>query len=425
MSKENPKKTFVLSDESVNCYGFRVLTDGISLEAFKENPVMLWNHTRSWNDREDTILPIGRWENLRAEGGKLLGDACFDMEDPFAAKIANKVEKGFIRGCSIGIEILERSESSEHVVNGQTRATVKRCKLNEVSITDIPANANAVSLYDANGNIIELTAESVECTNDSGFITSSELGEIDLTDYAKITDVEDGVQTAKSYTDTVAAGKLGVSAKAADSALLNGKTDTAFATAAQGAKADTALQSFTETDPTVPNWAKQPSKPTYTATEVGAMPNTAFIPTKTSDLTNNSGYITASDVGVGLPDIENPYDFLIVGLDGNPKWMRGYLEIDVLESISINSYAKKTVINYVGNGDLALSIDPTTTFADLQDMNIVIFNSKGSDLIVDANGVDEWKDGDNTFVIEAGKTKEISLMPYFVGEELRIRGIAG
>lgn len=27
---------------------------------------------------------------------------------------------------------------------------------------------------------------------------------------------------------------------------------------------------FTETDPTVPDWAKQPSKPTYTAEEVGA-----------------------------------------------------------------------------------------------------------------------------------------------------------
>ena len=35
-------------------------------------------------------------------------------------------------------------------------------------------------------------------------------------------------------------------------------------------KATTALQSFTETDPTVHTWAKAPSKPTYTASEVGA-----------------------------------------------------------------------------------------------------------------------------------------------------------
>lgn len=36
-------------------------------------------------------------------------------------------------------------------------------------------------------------------------------------------------------------------------------------------KADTALQSYTETDPTVPAWAKNPTKPTYTAAEVGAL----------------------------------------------------------------------------------------------------------------------------------------------------------
>lgn len=34
----------------------------------------------------------------------------------------------------------------------------------------------------------------------------------------------------------------------------------------------TVLTSFTETDPTVPSWAKQSTKPTYTASEVGALP---------------------------------------------------------------------------------------------------------------------------------------------------------
>lgn len=41
-------------------------------------------------------------------------------------------------------------------------------------------------------------------------------------------------------------------------------------------KADTALQSFTETDPTVPSWAKQSSKPTYDYSEIT---NTPTIPT--------------------------------------------------------------------------------------------------------------------------------------------------
>lgn len=37
------------------------------------------------------------------------------------------------------------------------------------------------------------------------------------------------------------------------------------------AKADSALQSYTESDPTVPAWAKNATKPTYTASEVGAL----------------------------------------------------------------------------------------------------------------------------------------------------------
>lgn len=36
-------------------------------------------------------------------------------------------------------------------------------------------------------------------------------------------------------------------------------------------KADSALQNYTETDPTVPAWAKSKTKPTYTASEVGAV----------------------------------------------------------------------------------------------------------------------------------------------------------
>lgn len=65
------------------------------------------------------------------------------------------------------------------------------------------------------------------------------------------------------------------------------KESSAFATSEQGAKADTALQE--ETDPTVPSWAKQSTKPTYTASEVGALPsNTTYV----SSVNGNSGAIT-------------------------------------------------------------------------------------------------------------------------------------
>lgn len=66
------------------------------------------------------------------------------------------------------------------------------------------------------------------------------------------------------------------------------------------AKGATALQSYTETDPTVPEWAKAATKPSYTASEVGALPDTTTIPTKTSQLTNDSGFTGNTGTVTGI-----------------------------------------------------------------------------------------------------------------------------
>lgn len=57
-----------------------------------------------------------------------------------------------------------------------------------------------------------------------------------------------------------------------------------------------------EKDPTVPAWAKQPQKPTYTAEEVGALPKDTKIPGKTSELTNDAGFVTKA-----VSDLANYY----------------------------------------------------------------------------------------------------------------------
>lgn len=51
-----------------------------------------------------------------------------------------------------------------------------------------------------------------------------------------------------------------------------------------------------ETDPTVPSWAKASTKPSYTASEVGALPDDTFIPTKTSDLINDSDFMSGMTI---------------------------------------------------------------------------------------------------------------------------------
>ena len=69
-----------------------------------------------------------------------------------------------------------------------------------------------------------------------------------------------------------------------------------------------------EADPTVPAWAKASTKPTYTAMEVHALPDTTVIPSTTSQLTNDSGFITSASLPTKVSDLTNDIGF-IVGAD--------------------------------------------------------------------------------------------------------------
>lgn len=127
---------FTLCDgTNINSYGFRTNLEGMNLDRFKSNPVMLYSH--------DTEKVIGRWVNIAIEDGKLRADAEFDNDDVNASAIAGKVERGFLKGCSIGMIIKDMQE-----IDGILVATVT--ELMEASICAIPSDSNAIVLYDEN-----------------------------------------------------------------------------------------------------------------------------------------------------------------------------------------------------------------------------------------------------------------------------------
>ena len=128
---------------------------GIDLTQYKRNPVLLYMHTRGFDGKS---TPIGRVENIRVEGDELQGTPVFDMKDPFAAEIARKWEEDFIRMCSAGLEPVELSTATEYLLPGQSRATVVRSKLVEVSIADIGSNDDALQLYEPSGKILRLAS---------------------------------------------------------------------------------------------------------------------------------------------------------------------------------------------------------------------------------------------------------------------------
>ena len=136
---------FIVNTESINSYGYRVLTEGIDTEQYMKNPVVLYMHERYDNDNRGSEV-IGRTVNLTKENGQLIAEIEFDSLDEFSQKIAQKVEGGFLRMASIYAENIESSTAQEDLMPGQTYATVKKCKLIEISIVDIGGNDDALKL---------------------------------------------------------------------------------------------------------------------------------------------------------------------------------------------------------------------------------------------------------------------------------------
>jgi hypothetical protein len=148
------QKRIILSDSSLNRYGYRVLTSGMLIEAFKKNPVMLYMHFRDegspiWGETK----AIGHWEDIQLDGDVLSAIPVFDKVDQLSKDIAAKYEAGTYNAASVGIRIIATSANKDLLVPGQTRETVTECELMEASIVDIPANSNAVRLYDRSSSV--------------------------------------------------------------------------------------------------------------------------------------------------------------------------------------------------------------------------------------------------------------------------------
>lgn len=142
MRRMDKTHKFTIHDESVNTYGFRMLTDGANLAEFEKNPVVLYNHN-------DWDAPIGRADRVYKENGTIVADIVFDTADPKAAEIAGKVERGFLRMASVGAWPPEEvTDDAQMKLDGQTGPTVTRWTLREISVCPIGANHNALAMYD-------------------------------------------------------------------------------------------------------------------------------------------------------------------------------------------------------------------------------------------------------------------------------------
>ena len=164
------KKKFILSDDSVNRYGYRVKTSGIRLEGFRKNPVCLYNHD-SWSS-----MPVGRWEDLEVVENRLIGTPIFDEADETSKVVAAKVASGTLNAASLGFMVHAYSLDPVPTPEDPDRQilTVTDCELYEVSIVAVPGNSNAVGLRFAAGlHPFALTAPPEPVTNPLNFMNLS------------------------------------------------------------------------------------------------------------------------------------------------------------------------------------------------------------------------------------------------------------
>lgn len=137
--KNSKAYRFVASTASSDRYGDIIEQSGWSLEAFKRNPIVLFNHN-------SLDLPIGRGK-VEIKNGQLMIDVEFDKNDEFAQKIEDKVKQGFISAVSVGfnpIESIPRAQLEKtHKYYSKYGTYYTKSELLEVSIVTIPANSEA------------------------------------------------------------------------------------------------------------------------------------------------------------------------------------------------------------------------------------------------------------------------------------------
>ena len=140
---------FKVADEQKNDNGYRYSIEGLDVSAFSQNPVGLLNHNY------DNV--IGSWSNLNKTANKeLYATFNVDEDDEDAVKIAKKIDKGLITGCSTGTIVDEINgkpiDDYNPMDDDNEDIVITKSRLKEISITPMPANTNSRKLYIQNSD---------------------------------------------------------------------------------------------------------------------------------------------------------------------------------------------------------------------------------------------------------------------------------
>ena len=115
-----------------------------------------------------------------------------------------------------------------------------------------------------------------------------------------------------------------------------------------GSNSITPLTSFTESDPTVPSWAKQSSKPSYTASEVGAVATTEVGAANGVASLDSSGKVPSSQLPSYVDDVIEAY-----ARAGQAALSQNWLATGSASGTVISPEAGKIYVLMADSGDYA------------------------------------------------------------------------
>lgn len=180
-------KEFLLTDSTLNCYKFRLLTSGYQADEFKKNPIGYRMHLR-----DEGVLV--KWEDFRIDGDEVFAKPVINLNHPKGAQSVDEVENGFLNAASVGnIVALEISTNPADYLPDQTGPTVTKWFNREASLVDIPGNYNALTkLVDKDNNPINLADFTINknLNMEQIFFTPANIAAMNLSATASKADVE-------------------------------------------------------------------------------------------------------------------------------------------------------------------------------------------------------------------------------------------
>lgn len=132
-----PIGEFIVTKDIVDRDSERVLPLGAILDNFKKNPIMFYNHMR-WDGG------IGTWDNIKVSDGEISMFGYISDSTEYSKEKLGLVKDGVIRTASMGFRPKKWSDDTKDKLEGQLGVTILEYEVIEVSITDVPANPEAV-----------------------------------------------------------------------------------------------------------------------------------------------------------------------------------------------------------------------------------------------------------------------------------------